>query len=242
MSDASCTKRCGPSSRRTKTCGDHRRSSSARGSAWVGRGIGLISVPGDTTSNRWGFRSDLACVERTGPRGREPRSDWDLAVAGVRHAAARGLTLRAAVTAVASQAGVSERTLWRWLSRSEGAPEETGWRPSDEDLVAYARWCANASAAWRERREAGADVPALRTFQEGIAASLTPGPAGRAKGGGAGPPEVRRLPPLGARGAQRPLGGRPQAARHRRAGQGLRAPGAALADPTRASCRDGLCR
>jgi len=96
-------------------------------------------------------------------------------VAGVRHAAARGLTLRAAVTAVASQAGVSERTLWRWLTRSDSTSPETGWRPSHEDLVTYARWCANASAAWRERREAGADVPALRTFQEGIAAALTPG-------------------------------------------------------------------
>ena len=79
------------------------------------------------------------------------------------------------MTAVAAQAGVSERTLWRWLVRSEVAPPEAAWRPSHEDLVTYARWCANASAAWRERREAGADVPALRTFQEGIAAALTPG-------------------------------------------------------------------
>lgn len=93
----------------------------------------------------------------------------------MRHAAARGLTLRAAVTAVAAEAGVSERTLWRWLTRSEAAAPEAAWRPSHEDLVTYALWCANASAAWRERREAGADVPALRTFQEGIAAALTPG-------------------------------------------------------------------
>ena len=96
-------------------------------------------------------------------------------MAGVRHAAARGLTLRAAVIAVAAQGGVSERTLWRWLARAQVEPSQAGWEPSKEDLIAYARWCANASAAWRERREAGADVPALRTFQEGIAAALTPG-------------------------------------------------------------------
>ena len=96
-------------------------------------------------------------------------------MAGVRHAAARGLTLRAAVTAVAAQSGVSERTLWRWLARGQSAAPHTAWRPSPEDLIAYASWCANASAAWKDRREAGADVPALRTFQEGIAAALTPG-------------------------------------------------------------------
>lgn len=41
--------------------------------------------------------------------------------------------------------------------------------------MAYARWAANASTAWRERRDAGADVPTLRTFQEGMARALTPG-------------------------------------------------------------------
>ncbi|MDQ3463051.1 MAG: ISNCY family transposase, partial [Actinomycetota bacterium] len=76
---------------------------------------------------------------------------------------------------MAAQAGVSERTLWRWLARSEARAPKTPWRPTEEDLVAYARWCANASAAWRERRQAGAAVPSLRTFQEGIAAALTPG-------------------------------------------------------------------
>ena len=49
------------------------------------------------------------------------------------------------------------------------------WSPSEADLLTYARWAANASAAWRERRDAGADVPSLRTFQEGIARALTPG-------------------------------------------------------------------
>jgi len=67
--------------------------------------------------------------------------------------------------------------MWRWLTRGEEAPQEPAWRPSEEDLVTYARWCPNPSAAWRERREAGADVPApaLRTFQEAMAATLTPG-------------------------------------------------------------------
>jgi putative transposase len=110
-----------------------------------------------------------------GGGGGERRSDWDLAVAGVRHAATRGLTLRAAVHAIAAQSGMSERTLWRWLARSEAATPKTPWHPSEEDLVVYARWCANASAAWRERRHDGAAVPSLRTFQEGIAAALTPG-------------------------------------------------------------------
>jgi putative transposase len=76
---------------------------------------------------------------------------------------------------VADQVGVSQRTLWRWLARSETGEARTAWRPAEEDLVAYGRWCANASAAWRERRDAGAVVPSLRTFQEGIAATLTPG-------------------------------------------------------------------
>lgn len=110
-----------------------------------------------------------------GGDGGEGRCDWNLAVAGVRHAAARGLTLRAAVRAVAAQVGVSERTLWRWLARSEAASPKAPWRPSQDDLVVYARWCANASAAWRERRCDGAPVPSLRTFQEGIAVALTPG-------------------------------------------------------------------
>lgn len=79
--------------------------------------------------------------------GRKPPPDWDLAVAGVRRAAARGLTLRAAVIAVAAQGGVSERTLWRWLARTQAEPSQAGWQPSSEDLIAYARWCANASAA-----------------------------------------------------------------------------------------------
>ena len=110
-----------------------------------------------------------------GGAGREPRCDWDLAVAGVRHAAARGLSLRASVATVASSAGVSERTLWRWLARAEPAGAKGSWRPSEDDLVAYARWAANASGAWRERRAAGAEVPSLRTFQAGIARALTPG-------------------------------------------------------------------
>jgi putative transposase len=83
--------------------------------------------------------------------------------------------LRAAVGAVAAEAGVSQRTVWRWLARAESPEPQMPWRPCEEDLVAYGRWCANASAAWRERRDAGGDVPALRTFQEGIAAVLTPG-------------------------------------------------------------------
>ena len=54
---------------------------------------------------------------------------------------------------------------------------------ANEDLVTYALWCANASAAWKQLREAGADVPALRTFQEGIAAALTPGQRPRLRAG-----------------------------------------------------------
>lgn len=110
-----------------------------------------------------------------GGAGGDGRSDWDLAVAGVRHAAARGLTLRSAVTAVASQVGVSERTLWRWLARSGATDAKTLWQPAEDDLAVYALWGANASAAWRQRRDDGAAVPSLRTFQQGVAAALTPG-------------------------------------------------------------------
>ena len=112
------------------------------------------------------------------PAGGGPgvRADRDLVVAGVRHAASRGVSLRAAVAAVAGQAGVSPRTVWRWLAAPVVGEEMTGcWRPSEGDVVVYARWCANASAAWREQRAAGVSVPSLRTFQRGMAAALTPG-------------------------------------------------------------------
>ncbi len=110
-----------------------------------------------------------------GGAGSEGRWDRELVVAGVRHAASRGMTLRSAVAAVAGEAAVSERTLWRWLAQVPAAETALPWRPSQDDLVTYALWCANAAAAWRERRDAGADVPSLRTFQEGIAAALSPG-------------------------------------------------------------------
>ena len=117
----------------------------------------------------WG---DLSVPGGAGPRG---RWDRDLVVAGVRHAATRGLTLRAAVTAVAAEAEVSERTLWRWLARvpgeepdPRGAPPRTTWSPTPAGAPTPRLHGGNGG-------EAGADVPGLRTFQEGIAAALSPG-------------------------------------------------------------------
>ncbi len=155
------------------------------------------------------------------------RCDRDLAVAGVRHAAARGLTLRAAVSAIAAQDGLSERTLWRWLAGADAGEARTQWRPSEDDLAVYALWGQRlrrlASAPRRRRRRSlAAGVPA------GHRRRAHGGPAGRPEGGGERQAGVRRLPALGARGPQRPLGGRSQAARHRRPGGRLRPTGPSL--------------
>ena len=61
--------------------------------------------------------SDWSDLSVPGGAGSEGRWDRELVVAGVRHAASRGMTLRAAVVAVAGEAAVSERTLWRWLAQ-----------------------------------------------------------------------------------------------------------------------------
>ena len=77
-----------------------------------------------------------------------------------------------------------------------------------------------------------ADVPSLRTFQEGIAAALSPGQRAGLRAG-SGPGGSTTPSALGARRAQRPVGGGPQAARHRRAGPGVRPSRPALDHPVR---------
>ena len=85
------------------------------------------------------------------------------------------MPVRAAVMALARAADVSPRSVWRWMAIPAVGEERTPWQPSEDDVVVYARWCANASAAWRERRAAGVAVPSLRTFQAGMATALTRG-------------------------------------------------------------------
>ena len=81
----------------------------------------------------------------------------------------------ARVRQAAAAAGVSERTMWRWLSQdppSERSPG--GYRLTAEDLDAYVAQRANAAAVWRDRHrdEAG---PSMRTLQRAFAAELRPG-------------------------------------------------------------------
>jgi putative transposase len=74
--------------------------------------------------------------------------------------------------------GVSERTVWRWLS-SENAV--TGGKPrpryelSQADRDGYAQWNGNIAAMRRARLAAGETVPGLRTLQRAFARELSPG-------------------------------------------------------------------
>src|SRR5947199_278864 len=73
----------------------------------------------------------------------------------------------AELRAIARDAGMSERTLWRWLAQPSpsGQRGRPAYRLSQDDLDAYAAAHGNAAAAWRLRTSAGASAPSLRVFQ-----------------------------------------------------------------------------
>ena len=80
------------------------------------------------------------------------------------------------VSAAAAALGVAPRTVWRWLDDGLPGPRvSVAWSPHRDDVDAFVRWKGNASAAWRERRAEGADVPPLRTFQAGVARAFEAG-------------------------------------------------------------------
>lgn len=109
-----------------------------------------------------------------------PRSEGETdvrrcALARLQAARAAGVGVSALVGPTAAALGVSVRTLWRWLDDGPpGGRPSRAWTPSDEDIDAYLRWKGNAAATWRERAGVGA-VPALRTFQAGLARRFAPG-------------------------------------------------------------------
>ncbi|MDP9074667.1 MAG: Mu transposase C-terminal domain-containing protein [Actinomycetota bacterium] len=91
-------------------------------------------------------------------------------------AQAAGAAVSPLVSSAAQALGVAPRTVWRWLQQGlPGQFPSKAWEPSEDDVDCYVRWKGNAASAWRERKGASADVPALRTFQDGIARRLGPG-------------------------------------------------------------------
>ena len=97
------------------------------------------------------------------------------ALARLQAAREAGCGVSVLVRPTAAALGVWVRTLWRWLDEGPpGSRPSRGWKPSDEDVDAYLRWKGNAAAAWRERAGVAA-VPALRTFQAGLARRFAPG-------------------------------------------------------------------
>lgn len=79
------------------------------------------------------------------------------------------------VRQAAEGAGVSERTLWRWLR--DGAPAEHpggGYQLTDADLDEYVSHRGNMAAVWRALHANG-DGPSLRTLQRAFDRDLRPG-------------------------------------------------------------------
>ncbi len=75
----------------------------------------------------------------------------------------------------AASAGVSERTIWRWLGAED--PREApprGYRLSDDDLDEYSAQRGNTAAVWRARYGDGAG-PSKRTLQRAFDRELRPG-------------------------------------------------------------------
>jgi putative transposase len=99
----------------------------------------------------------------------------------------RGQLRAVDVRAAAITAGVSERTLWRWLAAGR-PPAPRPASPTRRDLTpelrdAYLRLGGNAAAVWREARERSAEPPALRTLQAASARELSPAERAAARSG-----------------------------------------------------------
>lgn len=99
----------------------------------------------------------------------------DLVVARLTALRTEGHLTSQRVRLAAAAAGVGESTLWRWLAQSAPADGRRRYELTDADRDALADWRGNTTAAWRARREAGAAVPSLRTFQRAVERALMPG-------------------------------------------------------------------
>ena len=81
----------------------------------------------------------------------------------------------AAVRVAAESLGVSERSVWRWLSTGGYAPRwHTGWRPTPEAIEAFYRTGGRLTAAWRLLREQGVEVPSHTAFCRALERDLPP--------------------------------------------------------------------
>ncbi len=79
------------------------------------------------------------------------------------------------VRQAAAGAGVTERTMWRWLGTEPQPPSAPrGYRLSAEDLDEYMARRGNAAAVWRARYGRGRG-PSKRTLQRAFERELRPG-------------------------------------------------------------------
>jgi len=97
---------------------------------------------------------------------------------------AAGELRSADVRAAAASVGISERTLWGWLSTGNEAPRRKArarYEITQADRDGYAKWRGNVAAWHRERLASGEPgVPSLRRLQEAFARDLTPAERGAA--------------------------------------------------------------
>ncbi|WP_224400943.1 Mu transposase C-terminal domain-containing protein [Pseudonocardia sp. ICBG1034] len=118
-----------------------------------------------------------------------------LLVARLRELRAAGELTTAVVRASAAGAGVTERTLWRWLAvrdadqgrvscehpghehagPGEPAAHRGRYELTSADVDAFVAWQGNVAAVHRERHAAQPGGPSLRGLQRAFATQLTPG-------------------------------------------------------------------
>lgn len=91
-------------------------------------------------------------------------------VAAAESGALSGRLVREAAVA----AGVSERTVWRWVRAGGYAPPcRAGWRLSEHALELYYQWRGNVAAVHRQLVAEGEPVPSLRTIARAFERELT---------------------------------------------------------------------
>lgn len=91
-------------------------------------------------------------------------------------AAQTGALRRRLVADAAAAAGVSERTVWRWIQAGRYvAPVRENWQITSRAHALYVTWRGNVAAVHRELVAEGANPPSKRTLQRTFARDLTPG-------------------------------------------------------------------
>ncbi|MBW0102961.1 DDE-type integrase/transposase/recombinase [Pseudonocardia sp. KRD291] len=101
-----------------------------------------------------------------------------LLVARLRERRRAGELTSDAVRAVGADVGVTERTVWRWLTVAPDATRcaaRAGYELTDADLDAFAAWQRNVAAVHRELHADRPDGLSVRRLQYAFATQLTPG-------------------------------------------------------------------